>query len=325
MANKIAGSLLAILVFASVQLAHAQAAKVYRVGVIHEGGPSYNAMVDGLKDGLGELGLTEGKQYILDIRDVKGDPKAVEAAARSLEHEKVDLIYVLGTSVSTAVKRATTAVPIVFAVGTDPVTARLIESFARPGGRSTGVYYSVVELTAKRLEILKAILPDLHRVVTFYNPGNEFSAKSAKAAREEGRQLNIEIIERPVLTIEELGSSMNALKAKDADAYFYIPDAMVLSQAQRIIDVARAKKMPTMFGDSRLVKEGALVAYGVSYYEVGRLSAKYVQRILTGTSPQDLPAESLSKVGLAVNLKTARELGITIPQSVLLRADDVIQ
>src|SRR6266852_3209722 len=165
MANKIAGSLLAILVFASVQLAHAQAAKVYRVGVIHEGGPSYNAMVDGLKDGLGELGLTEGKQYILNIRDVKGDPKAVEAAARSLEHEKVDLIYVLGTSVSTAVKRATTAVPIVFAVGTDPVTARLIESFARPGGRITGVYYSVVELTAKRLEILKAILPDLRRVV----------------------------------------------------------------------------------------------------------------------------------------------------------------
>ena len=183
----------------------------------------------------------------------------------------------------------------------------------------------MVELTAKRLEILKAILPDLHRVVTFYNPGNEFAVKSAKAAGEEGRKLNIEIIERPVSTIEELASSMNALKVKDADAYFYIPDAMVLSQAQHIIDAARAKKMPTMFGDSSLVKQGALVAYGVSYYEVGRLSAKYVQRILTGTSPQDLPAESFSKVGLAVNLKTARELGITIPQSTLLRADDVIQ
>jgi putative ABC transport system substrate-binding protein len=183
----------------------------------------------------------------------------------------------------------------------------------------------VVELTAKRLEILKAMIPDLHRVVTFYNPRNEFAMKSSKAAREKGRQLNIEFVERQVASVEELRSSMNALKAKDADAYFYIPDAMVLSQAQYIIDTARAKKLPTMFGEYSLVKQGALVAYGVSYYEVGRLSAKYVQRILTGTSPQNLPAESLSKLGLAVNLKTARELGITIPQSLLLRADEVIQ
>ena len=161
--------------------------------------------------------------------------------------------------------------------------------------------------------------------MTFYNPRNEFALKSVKAAREEGRRLSIEIVERPVASIEELRPSMNALKSKDADAYFYVADAMVLSQAQYIIDAARAKKLPTMFAVSSLVKQGALVAYGVSYYEVGRLSAKFVQRILTGTSPKDLPAESLSKVGLMVNLETARELGITIPQSLLLRADEVIQ
>jgi putative tryptophan/tyrosine transport system substrate-binding protein len=161
--------------------------------------------------------------------------------------------------------------------------------------------------------------------VTFYNPRNEFALKSAKAAREVGRQLNIEIVERPVASVEELRPTMNALTAKDADAYFYVADAMVLSQAQYIIDAMRAKKLPTMFADYILVKQGALVAYGVSYYEVGRLSAKYVQRILAGTSPQDLPVESLSKVGLALNLKSARELGITIPQSLRLRADEVIQ
>ncbi len=197
MSNKIASYLLAILFFASVHLAQAQQAKVYRIGVIHEGGP-YNAMIDGLKVELRELRFAEGKQYILDIRDVKGDPKAIEAAARSLEHDKVDLIYTLGTSVSTAAKRATTEVPIVFAGGSDPVAGGLIESFARPGGRVTGVHYSVVELTAKRLEILKAILPELRKVVTFYNPRNEFALKSAKAAREEGRQLGIEVVERPV-------------------------------------------------------------------------------------------------------------------------------
>ena len=175
------------------------------------------------------------------------------------------------------------------------------------------------------MEILKAILPDLRRVVTFYNPRNEFALQAAKAAREAGRQLNVEIVERQVASVEELGPSMKALKSQDADAYFYTADAMVLSQAQYIIDTARARKLPTMFGEYGLVKQGALVAYGVSYFEAGRLAAKYVQRILTGTSPGNLPAESLSKVGLAVNLKTARELGITIPQSLLLRADEVIQ
>jgi putative ABC transport system substrate-binding protein len=324
LSKKLIVPFLATLMLVSVHLAQAQQGKVYRVGVIHEGGP-YNAVVDGLKDGLRELGFAEGKQYVLEIRDLKGDPRAIEEAARSLEHEKVNLIYALGTSVSTVVKRATTEVPIVFDAGTDPVAAGLIESFARPGGRITGVYYSSIDLTAKRLEILKSILPELRRVVTFYNPRSEFSLKSAKAAREEGRQLSIEIVERPVASVEELRPSMNALKAKDADAYFYVADAMVLSQAQYIIDAARAKKLPTMFADYNLVKQGALAAYGVSYYEVGRLSAKYVQRILTGTSPQDLPAESLSKIGLAVNLKTARELGITIPQSLLLRADEVIE
>ncbi len=315
---------LAILFLAVAHLAQAQQPKVYRVGVIHEGGP-YNAMVEGLKDGLKELGFAEGKQYILEIRDVKGDPKAVEGAARSLEQQKVNLIYALGTSVTTATKRATTEVPIVFTGGSDPVVSGLVASYAKPGGRITGVHYSAGDLTAKRLEILKAMIPELRRVVTFYNPRNETALQAAKAAREAGRQLNVEIVERPVTSVEELGPSMNALKTKEADAYFYTNDAMVLSQAQFIIDTARAKKLPTMFGEYSLVKQGALVAYGVSYYEVGRLSAKYVLRILTGTSPQNLPTESLSKVGLAVNLKTARELGIAIPQSLLLRADEVIQ
>ena len=133
MSKKIIVPLLATLVLASVHLAQAQQPKVYRVGVIHEGGP-FNAVVDGLKDGLKELGFAEGKHYVLEIRDLKGDRKAAEEAARSLERGKVDLIYVVSTSVATMVKRATTEVPIVFAVGSDPVVAGLVESFAKPGG-----------------------------------------------------------------------------------------------------------------------------------------------------------------------------------------------
>jgi putative tryptophan/tyrosine transport system substrate-binding protein len=320
--GSVAGGLLVMPLSAFAQ---AQQAKVYRVGVIHEGGPP-NAAVDGLRDGLRELGFEEGKQYVLEIRDLKGDRKAVEAAARSLEREKVDLIWAISTSVTTLVKRATTQVPIVFAVGEDPVAAGLIETFARPGGRLTGVHtQQSADLIAKRLEILKAILPGLHRIVTFYDPGNATAMAAAKSAREAAQQLHMELVERHVASVEELRLGVTGLKAQEADAYFYINDAMVTSQAQFIIDTARAKKLPTMFSQPEFVALGALASYGVAYHESGRLSAKYVQRVLTGTSPQNLPVESLSRVELAVNLKTAREIGVTIPQAVLLRADEVIQ
>jgi putative ABC transport system substrate-binding protein len=324
MSNKILASFLAALVLGSVHLAQAQPAKVYRVGVIHEGGTFY-AVVDGLKAGLKELGLEEGKHYVLEIRDLKGDRKAAEEAARSLERGKVNLIYVVSTSPATVVKRATAEVPIVFAVGSDPVVSGLVESFAKPGGRLTGVHFLSADLTGKRLEILKEILPALHKVVTFYDPSNESALKSVNSAREAGRRLKVEIVERHAASVEDLRLGLAALKAQDAEAYFYTNDAMVVSQAQSIIDGARAKKLPTMFNESGLVEQGALVSYGVSYHEIGRLSAKYVQRVLAGTSPRNLPVESLSRLELAVNLKTARELGLAIPQSVLFRADKVIK
>jgi putative tryptophan/tyrosine transport system substrate-binding protein len=325
MSKKVIVALLATLVLVSVHLAEAQQAKVYRVGVIHEGGPFY-AVVDGLKDGLRELGFEQGKHYLLEIRDLKGNGKAAEAEARSLEQGKVDLIYSVSTSVTTVAKHATTEVPIVFAIGSDPVVAGLVESFARPGGRLTGVHYQQsADLTAKRLEILKQILPTLHRVVTFYDPSNATAMAAAKSAREAARQLDIEIVERHVASMHELRTDLQALKVREVDAYFYISDAMVAGQAPLIIDTARALRLPTMFADPSLAAQGALVGYGVSYHEVGRLSAKYVQRVLTGTSPQDLPVESLSRVALAVNLETARLLGLTIPQAVRLRADEVIE
>jgi putative ABC transport system substrate-binding protein len=324
MSNKIVVSLLTALVLGSVHFAQAQPAKVYRVGVVFEGGAFYK-VIDGLKEGLKELGIAEGTQLVLEFRDLKGDRNAAEEAARSLERGKVDLIYVVSTSVATLVKRATAQVPIVFAVGVDPVAAGLIESFAKPGGRLTGVHYLSDDVTAKRLEILKEILPEVRSVVTFYNPGNEFALRAAKLAREAARQLKIELVERRVASVDEFRRSLDALKVQEVDAYFYTNDAMVSSQAQFIIDTARAKKLPTMFHEPSFVQQGALIGYGVSYDEVGRLSAKYVQRVLTGTNPRNLPVESVSRLALAVNLKTARELGLTIPQSFLFRADKVVE
>ncbi len=307
-----------------VLAAEAQEAKIPRVGVILPGG-FYYAAIDALREGLKGLGLEDGKQYVLEIQDVKGDLKVVEQAARNLEAGKVHLLYTVTTSVTTRVKRATAAIPIVFGVGIDPISTGLVESFPKPGGRLTGIYYWASDITAKRLEVLKDILPKLRRVVTFHDPKNPFAQQNAKLAREAGRRLRVEVVERHVASVEELQAGLRALRAGEADAYFHTPDAMVLSQAQFIIDTAKAKRLPSMFDRIDLVAQGALAAYGVNYREVGRMSARYVQRVLAGTNPKDLPVERAHRISLAVNLGTAKALGLRIPNSILERADQVIQ
>src|SRR5882724_3824994 len=302
----------------------AQQQKAYRIGVLLQGGPWYDA-VDGLRRGLKELGLEEDKQFVLDIRDAKGDPKAVEEAARNLERDKVKLIYAVATSVVTTAKQVTTDTPIVFVAGTDPVAMGLVDNFAKPGGRLTGVYLLVTDLTAKRLEILKEILPKLRGVLTFYSPANEVAKQGASLGREEAKRLGLKFIERHVKSVEELRQALRALKAGEVDAFFYTPDAMVLSQAQLIIDTASAKRLATMFQEQSLVAKGALASYGQSYYEIGRLSAKYVQKVLSGTNPRDLRIETFDDVELVINLKTAKQLGLTIPPNVLARANKVIK
>jgi len=305
-------------------MAEAQQGKVYRIGIIHQGGP-FSAMVDGLRDGLRELGYEEGKTIFLEIRDAKGDLRSVEQAAKAFEREKVNLIYAVTMSVVTTVKESTGNVPIVFSVATNPVTSGLVQSFVKPGGRLTGVYYLTTDLTAKRLEILKEMLPKLSRVVTFYNPNNPAPREAAKLGREAARQMKIQFIERHAVSVEELRQGLRALKAKEADAFFYISDGIVASQAQLVIDTAAVIKLPTMFQEQSIVAKGGLASYGQNYRDVGLLSAKYVQRVLNGTHPRDLRVETVDSVELAINLKTAKALGLTIPPEVLARADKVIR
>ena len=316
--------ILALALLAAPLAAEAQqAGKVYRVGVVLVGGPVYPA-VDGLRAGLRELGFEEGKQYILHIRDVRGDLAPVGETARNLEQEKVDLIYSLSTSVTMAVQQSTTSVPIVFYAGRDAVDAGLVKSLAKPGGRLTGVQSRATDLTPKCLEILKEIVPKLRRVIDFYNPDHPTARENARVARDAARQLRIELVERHVRTVDELRAALRALKAGDADAIF-VWDGMVTSQTQLVVDTAKTKKLPTMFFERTSVVAGGLASYGTSYYALGRLAAKYVHRVLLGTSPADLPVERSDRFELVVNLKTAKALGLTIPQSVLGRADEVIE
>jgi putative tryptophan/tyrosine transport system substrate-binding protein len=305
-------------------LAGAQQPKIYRIGVLLPGGPLYDT-VDGLRAGLKELGLEEGKHVLLTIHDTKGDGTAGKAAAKQIEQDKFQLIYAIGSSVIVAAKQGTHNIPIVFSIGSDPVALGLVKEFAKPQGRLTGVHYLVKDLTAKRMELLKEMLPKINRVVTLYDPGNAVASEAVLMARLEAKRLGIKLIEQQVTSAERLRSGLNGLKAGEADAFFYVPDTMVVGQAQFIIDTARAKKLPTMFQDESLVANGALASYGQNYHEIGRLSAKYVQRVLTGTPPGELRVETADNVELAVNLRTAKELGVTIPAHVLARAKKVIK
>jgi putative ABC transport system substrate-binding protein len=324
MKNKIIFLTLSAVLFTLCSHAEAQQPRVYRVGVVTAGGAWYE-VIDGLKAGLKQLGFEEGKQFTLAIGDTKGDAKAAEKAAKNFEQEKVNLIYTTQTSVTLAAKRATADIPIVFCAGADPVDLGLVASFAKPGGRLTGVFYRDTDLTTKRLEILKEIIPKLRRAVTFYNPRSPVSSESAKMVRETAGQMGIQFVERHIASAEELQAGLQSLKAGEVDAYFEVSDAIAVVQTQLIIDVARVKKLPSMFTSQSSVIKGGLATYSVSRHEIGRLSAKYVQRILTGVKPQDLPVEGVDKIELVINLKAAKQIGLTIPPNVLVRADKVIK
>ena len=320
--------LLAMLIALSADpvLAQERQSTMHRIGVLLHGGHYYVA-IEGLRDGLRQLGFEEGKHYVLDIRAARGNLKVVERAARDFAREKVDLIYSLAGSVSKAVKKGLgdSDIPVVFAAGSDPQLLGLVESHAKPGGNFTGIHFQLTNLTPKRLEILKEILPKAQRVLTLYNPANKGSQKAIQLARDVAERLRIELVERHVASPEEIRLSLQALKAGEVDAYFFTSNAMVGSNADLIIDRARSLRLPTVFHEPTLIDQGALATYGLSFHAVGMLAAKYVYRVVNGAYPGTLPVESLSRIELAINLKVANELGLTIPPEVLYQATRIIR
>jgi putative ABC transport system substrate-binding protein len=216
-------------------------------------------------------------------------------------------------------------VPIVFVTGSDPVRLGLIETMPRPGGRLTGLHNIGTDLMPKRLELLRELVPTVRRVITFYDPKNRSATSSLDLSRGAARRLGIDLIERPVTSAEHIGEQLRTLSAEDADAYFFVSDAMVNSQSNLILDKASILRMPVVAYELDLVRRGALVGYGFSYRDLGRRAASYVSRILSGVQASDLPVEAVSVPALVVNLKVARALGLTIPPTLLARADEVIE
>jgi putative ABC transport system substrate-binding protein len=261
---------------------------------------------------------------IVEVRGGTGDLRDVEFGAADLERQGADVIVAFSTSATLVTQRATANVPIVFAAGSDPVAFGFVDSIARPGGRLTGVHTVIADSTAKRFELLREILPTLRRTVTFYNPASPSPSAAAKAARAAAQELGVELVEKHVRTTGELREGLAALRPGDADAIFFINDAMVLSQDKLVVDTATSLRMATMAYELDLVAKGALAGYGLNYREFGRLAARYVSRILDGARPGDLPVEAVRPT-LAINLKTARALGLTIPLTVQAQADEAIE
>jgi putative ABC transport system substrate-binding protein len=304
--------------------ADAQSPKLHRIGVIHSGG-AFEAALRGMVVGLKDVGLVEGKHYVLHVRDTRGSPREVETAAKQLASERVDVLFTVTTSVTMAARKATQDVRIVFALGSDPVRFGLVKSYAQPGERLTGVQQQSFDLVAKRMEILKQVLPDARRLLVIYNPESPVTPPSLANARAAAAKLKVELIERTIGSVDEAINLIRTLPPGYADACFQVTNATVFNGLPRIIAAAHERKMPVIVSDLPLVDAGALVAYGGNYFEVGRLAAKHVQRVLAGARPGDIPIEIYDQVQLGVNLRVAKELGIAVPQPVVLRADKVIR
>ena len=303
-----------------------ESARIARVGVlIPEMLPSESQITKGLREGLKELGYQEGKNILLDIRDVKGLRGSLKQEADELVRQKVHLIFTTGTRATQAVKAATSEIPIVFSHPADPVALGIVKNPKRPERNVTGVAAYSLQMTDKRLQTLKEIAPKVRRVMIFYDSNNPYSRENFLAAQKAAHKLGLEVEEHAVKSAEELKKSVSALQKREGDAFFHVPDDLIESQADFIFEAARQKGWPTMFNEDSWVAKGGLAGYGPNYYQMGRQGARIAGKILKGTKPKDLPVEKAGKFDLVINLRTANAIGLSIPPEVLKRADRVIR
>ena len=302
----------------------AQAPRLVKIGALTESwGPT--PAIAGLRDGLQELGYRENQDFVIGVRFVQGNVAELPEAARALVRHGVDLIVTTsGDSAAKAAQMATTRIPIVFLGGSDPVGAGLVKSFARPGGNITGIADLEFELVPKRLEIFRELIPGLKRVLLVYDATNAVAVSRLKVHRDAAHRLGLTLVERPVRTEDEARAVISAIRKSEVDGIFS-PRLLSQNIPGLILEIAPKRAIPAMFDDSFFVERAGLASYAASNYALGRQAARLVDKILKGARPGDIPVEQPTKFELAINLKAAKALGITIPQSMLLRADRVIE
>lgn len=299
-----------------------QAKRFYRIGVLHQAFVPNVPSVDGFKAGLKVMGFVEGRDVTFDIRFSRGDLQATAAAAADLAKAGMDIIFTSQQEPTHAAKAATRTIPIVFTGVGDPVAAGIVSTVAQPGGNLTGISSLSTELAPKRLEILKTIVPGLRRVWAVYHADDSSSVAAAQKAQEVAARLRLEVIAESVRSPEEVAQHLKGLRPGDG---LLSPPAVAMNIPGLLLDVHLFSKVPAVFDSIFWVNAGGLVSYGSDFYAEGVQAARLVATILRGARPRDLPVEDASKIELAVNLKTARALGLTIPREILARADQVIE
>jgi ABC-type uncharacterized transport system substrate-binding protein len=297
-----------------------QAAKIPRIGIIDDS-PIWNAFRQGLRD----LGYLEGQNIAFEYRYADGLPDRLAEVAGELVLRPVDLIVVYGTPPTRAAQQATTTIPIVMIGIGDPVGAGLVASLARPGGNITGNTILGPDVAGKRLQLLKEVIPYLFRVAFLWNPDNASHPAQLAELQVAAQTLGMKLLPVAVRSSNEFDSAFSALMSERADAFLMTADPLHLLNLGRIINFLANNRLPGMFLTREIVLAGGLMCYGASVPDLFRRGASYVHRILQGTKPADLPVEQPIKFELVINLKTAKALGLTIPESFLLRADEVIE
>jgi len=301
------------------------AAKVWRIGFLGSANAqNYARYIDALRAGLRELGYVEGKNIVIEYRWADGDYARLPGLVAELVRLGVDVIVTHATPGTLAAKQATTTIPIVIAAIGDAVASGVVASLARPGGNITGTTFFNPELAAKRLEIIRDAVPRVRRVALLLNPGNPAIEPILKTMEITAKALKLELQRYPVRTPEEFDGAFAAMAAKRIDAFVTLEDPLITANAKTIADLAAKRRLPSIahpdFADA-----GGLLGYGVNLADMFRRAAYFVDKIFKGARAGDVPVEQWSKFELIVNLKTAKMLGIKLPNLILQRADRVIE
>ena len=318
--------LLATLLLTTVFLAEAQqSAKLPRIGYLSSrlGRASPNA--EALRQGLRELSYLEGQNIAIEYRSAEGNLDRLPTLAAELVRLKVDIIFAAGGEAGRAAKKATSAIPIIFVGSVDPVATAMVDSLARPGGNITGFSTGAPGLYGKRLEIIKETLPRLTRAGFLLNPTNQAADVVLKEVLSAGRELGVQVQSVEVRSPDDIDRAFEAATKAQAGALVVGQQPPISTNPKRIVELAAKRRLPAIYAETEWIHVGGLMSYGPSYTDLYRRSAVYVDKILKGTKPADLPVEQPVKYELLINLKTAKALGLTIPPVVLMRAEKVIQ
>jgi ABC-type uncharacterized transport system substrate-binding protein len=301
-----------------------QAGRIVRVGILAAGSVS-EAPNAAFFDRMRELGYIEGRTVVFERRFADGKIEQLSTLAAQLVTLKPDIIFAPVTPAALAARKATETIPIVFAVSADPVGAGLAVSLRQPRGNVTGVTSMNTELVGKRVSLLKEMAPRIARVALFFNPDNVPDRQQLSALNEAASQVGVAVIPIAIRAAHDYAPAFNSVEAQNADAIMIVPSPLNIRFRSRIVDFALRSRRPTMDAEARGAREGALMSYGPSWADNFRQAAELVDKILKGAKPADLPVEQPSKFELVINLKTAKALRLTIPPSLLARADQVIE